>query len=63
MRILFPRVGKNKYGNFFCPHGRFDRYVEIADIDLTFTTIACLALRFGWFGLGIGGLFLDLLRR
>ncbi len=63
MRILFPRVGKNKSGIFFCPHGRFDRNVGVADIDLTFTTIACLALRFGWFGLGIGGPFLDPLRR
>ncbi len=48
---------------FFRPHGRFDRYVEIADIDLTFTTIACFALRFGRLERGFGGLFLDLLRR
>ncbi len=48
---------------FLCPHGRFDRDVGIADIDLTFTAIAHLARRFGRLERGFGGLFLDLLRR
>ena len=49
---------------FLCPHGRFfDRYVEIADIDLTFTAIASLALRFSRLEHGSGGLVLELLQR
>ncbi len=49
---------------FLCPHGRFfDRNVEITHLDVPIRAVSSLSLYLGWFGLGIGGLFLDLLQR
>ncbi len=46
-----------------CPHGRFDRNVEITHLDVPIRAVSSLSLYLSRLERGFGGLFLNLLRR